>query len=55
MVRGRHRLPFIAGVLLQAAGLIAVPFGITSAGLVLAGLLAYEHAHVRAGQAVPLA
>jgi Fe-S-cluster-containing dehydrogenase component/formate-dependent nitrite reductase membrane component NrfD len=55
MVRGRYRVAFAAGVILQLFGLVAVPFGAAAAPLVLAGLLAYEHAHVGAGQSVPLA
>jgi Fe-S-cluster-containing dehydrogenase component/formate-dependent nitrite reductase membrane component NrfD len=58
MTRGRYRLYFRAGVTLQAAGLLgalAFPAGWLIAPLVLAGLLAYEHAFVQAGQAVPLA
>jgi hypothetical protein len=58
MTRGRYRLYFRAGVALQAAGLLgtlAFPAGVLIAPLVLAGLLAYEHAFVQAGQAVPLA
>jgi len=48
MVRGRYAAFFWIGVILQIAGLFVPP-------LVLAGLLAYEYAHVGAGQAVPLA
>ncbi|HEY8175023.1 MAG TPA: hypothetical protein VIF32_05005, partial [Gemmatimonadaceae bacterium] len=55
MVRGKYRLAFAAGWILQLFGLIAAPFPIAAAILVLAGLLAYEHAHVGAGQEVPLA
>ncbi|HUP47944.1 MAG TPA: 4Fe-4S dicluster domain-containing protein [Thermoanaerobaculia bacterium] len=55
MVRGRHRLAFGAGVILHILALVAIPFGAPAAVLALAGLLAYEHAHVGAGQAVPLA
>jgi len=55
MVRGRYRVAFAAGLILQFAGLLAVPLGVATAPFVLAGLLAYEHAHVGAGQAVPLA
>jgi formate-dependent nitrite reductase membrane component NrfD len=55
MVRGRYRVAFAAGVILQFAGLLAVPFGVAAAPFVLAGLLAHERAHVGAGQAVPLA
>jgi hypothetical protein len=59
MVRGRYRVAFAAGVILQLLGLILSggppPSAAFSAILVLAGLLAYEHAHVGAGQSVPLA
>lgn len=55
MVRGRYRVAFAAGVVLQLLGLGAVPFGAAAAPLVLAGLLACEHAHLGAGQSVPLA
>lgn len=58
MTRGRYRHYFRAGVALQAAGLLAalaLPQAALAAPLVLAGLLAYEHAFVQAGQAVPLA
>ena len=55
MVRGKYRLAFAAGWILQLFGFIALPFPVAAALLVLAGLLAYEHAHVGAGQEVPLA
>jgi len=55
MVRGKYRVAFAAGVILQILALAAWPFGVAAALLALAGLLAYEHAHVGAGQAVPLA
>ena len=55
MVRGKYRLAFAAGWILQLFGFLAVPFPVAAALLVLAGLLAYEHAHVGAGQEVPLA
>jgi Fe-S-cluster-containing dehydrogenase component/formate-dependent nitrite reductase membrane component NrfD len=58
LARGRYARVFRAGVGLQAAGLalgLAVPEGLIFPLLVLAGLLAYEHAFVQAGQAVPLA
>ncbi len=58
MTRGRYRSFFRAGMALQALGLVAAlapPFGVVAGPLVLAGLLAYEHAFVQAGQAVPLA
>jgi Fe-S-cluster-containing dehydrogenase component/formate-dependent nitrite reductase membrane component NrfD len=57
MTSGRHAPFFRGGVVLQglgAAALVAAP-GPFGAVLVLAGLLAYEHAYVQAGQAVPLA
>ena len=58
MTRGRYGRFFRAGVALQAAGIVAALLG-ASSGLVgapiLVGLLAYEHAFVQAGQAVPLA
>ena len=55
MVRGRYRVPFAAGVILQLLGIAATLVGASAAVLVLAGILAYEHAHIGAGQAVPLA
>ena len=58
MTRGRYRLFFRTGMALQALGLVAalaLPTGVLTAPFVLAGLLAYEHAFVQAGQAVPLA
>ena len=59
MTRGRYRRFFRAGVALQAAGRAggarARRRASLIAPLVLAGLLAYEHAFVQAGQAVPLA
>jgi hypothetical protein len=55
MVRGRYSAVFTAGVILQILGLLAAPFGVVAAILVLIGLLAYEHAHIGAAQAVPLA
>jgi Ni/Fe-hydrogenase subunit HybB-like protein len=57
MTSGRHARFFRTGIGLQALGtaaLWAAP-GPLGAVLVLAGLLAYEHAYVQAGQAVPLA
>jgi Fe-S-cluster-containing dehydrogenase component len=67
MVGGRHRREFWGGAALTAAAVIIA--GLAGAGaapppsgtatlaavLALAGLLAYEHAYVQAGQAVPLA
>jgi Fe-S-cluster-containing dehydrogenase component/formate-dependent nitrite reductase membrane component NrfD len=55
MVRGKYRLAFSAGVIFQLVGLVIVPFRAEAAVLVLIGLLLYEHAHVGAAQAVPLA
>jgi Fe-S-cluster-containing dehydrogenase component len=55
MVRGRYRIEFAAGVILQLLGLINLPFRPEAAAFILLGLLLYEHAHVGAGQAVPLA
>jgi hypothetical protein len=53
MVRGRYRVAFAAGFLLQLFGIVVPsPLGPI---LILLGLLAYEHAHVGAAQAVPLA
>jgi formate-dependent nitrite reductase membrane component NrfD len=57
MTSGRYAGFFRAGMLLQALGtatLFVAP-GPLGALLALAGLLAYEHAYVQAGQAVPLA
>ena len=60
MTGGRYRPFFMAGLGLVALGVLA-PLGPTpalagAAGLAaLAGLLAYEHAYVQAGQSVPLA
>jgi Ni/Fe-hydrogenase subunit HybB-like protein len=57
MTRGRYGHYFRAGVLLQAAGAVSMlaSDGMLPPLLALAGLLAYEHAFVQAGQAVPLA
>jgi Fe-S-cluster-containing dehydrogenase component len=55
MTRGRYRLPFAAGLVLAAAAISAPWTGTAAAALALAGLLAYEHAYVQAGQSVPLA
>jgi Fe-S-cluster-containing dehydrogenase component/formate-dependent nitrite reductase membrane component NrfD len=55
MVRGRYRMYFRSSVVLVAAACAApwVPYAPAVAALI--GLLAYEHAHVQAGQVVPLA
>jgi hypothetical protein len=58
MTRGRFAPYFRAGLVLVAAGLLAPVAGAAApavAVLVLAGLLAHEHAYVQAGQSVPLA
>ena len=55
MVRGRFRVPFAAGVVLQILGVTLASFGAVAALLVLAGLFFYERAHIGAGQSVPLA
>ncbi len=57
MLRGRYRIAFAAGFILQLFGIAAIFGGAPAAVaaiLILAGLFAYEHAHVGAGQAVPL-
>jgi len=67
LIAGRYRAFFWAGVGLGALGMLAsgavlathgAPMagsGAAAASLALAGLLAYEHAYVQAGQAAPLA
>ena len=55
LTRGRFARYFRAGMLLSAAGLAAPWIGLPALLAGLAGLLAYEHAYVQAGQAVPLA
>jgi Fe-S-cluster-containing dehydrogenase component/formate-dependent nitrite reductase membrane component NrfD len=55
MTEGRYAPSFWAGTALLAMGTLAVWGGPFAAVLALAGLLAYEHAFVQAGQAVPLA
>jgi Fe-S-cluster-containing dehydrogenase component len=55
MVRGPYRFPFCAGMVLVLAAVAAPWIGAASVPLALAGLLAYEHAYVQAGQSVPLA
>jgi Fe-S-cluster-containing dehydrogenase component len=56
MTRGRYRAAFAAGVILPLlALLLGGVFPIPASVLILIGLLAYEHAYVGAGQAVPLA
>jgi Fe-S-cluster-containing dehydrogenase component/formate-dependent nitrite reductase membrane component NrfD len=55
MVRGRYRGFFRAGVTALAVAVLAPWIGAIAAPLAIAGLFAYEHAYVQAGQAVPLA
>jgi formate-dependent nitrite reductase membrane component NrfD len=55
MVRGRFARFFWPGLVLIAASVAAPWIGMAAAPLALAGLLAYEHAFVQAGQSVPLA
>jgi Fe-S-cluster-containing dehydrogenase component len=55
MTAGSYRGFFRAGALLAAAGVLAPWIGVPAAVSALAGVLAYEHAHVQAAQSVPLA
>ena len=55
MVGGRYALFFWTGTLLIAAGALAPLIGPWAAVPALAGLFAFEHAYVQAGQSVPLA
>jgi Fe-S-cluster-containing dehydrogenase component/formate-dependent nitrite reductase membrane component NrfD len=58
MVRGRYLVVFGAGWMFSLFGVAALLSGAppTSAAIfILTGLLAYEHAHIAAGQSVPLA
>jgi hypothetical protein len=55
MISGRYRLFFRTSVALMIPAMLAPWLGTPVAPLALAGLLAYEHAYVQAGQAVPLA
>ena len=55
MVRRRFARFFWPGLVLIAASVAAPWIGVAAAPLALAGLLAYEHAFVQAGQSVPLA
>src|SRR5690606_25171113 len=55
LVRGRYARFFWMGMVLVAAGALAPWVGVWAAVPALLGLLAYEHAYVQAGQAVPLA
>ncbi len=55
MHRGRYRGWFWVSIVCMAGAVAAPWIGVIAAPLALAGLLAYEHAYVQAGQAVPLA
>jgi hypothetical protein len=55
MTRGRYALVFGSGIALVLVGLAGPWVGAWAAPFALLGLLAYEHAYVQAGQAVPLA
>jgi formate-dependent nitrite reductase membrane component NrfD len=55
MTSGKYRSFFWTSVALVALGTAAPLLGALSALAALAGLLAYEHAHVQAAQSVPLA
>jgi Fe-S-cluster-containing dehydrogenase component/formate-dependent nitrite reductase membrane component NrfD len=55
MTRGRFRAYFWTGLTLIGVGVLGSWLGIIAAPLALIGLMAYEHAYVQAGQAVPLA
>ena len=55
MTHGRFRFLFWTGMILPLVGLAAPWIGWPAAIPVLIGALAYEHAYVQAGQAVPLA
>ena len=55
LTRGRHQRPFGIGMVLIAGAVAAPWIGTLATPLALAGLLAYEHAYVQAGQSVPLA
>lgn len=55
MTRGRFRGWFVAGVVLVAAGLAAPWVPVAPAVAALIGIACHDHAHVQAGQAVPLA
>lgn len=55
LTRGRYAAFFWAGLALVAVALAAPWIGVVAVPFALAGLLAHEHAHVQAGQAVPLA
>ncbi len=55
MTHGRYRAWFWIGLALTALGALAPWLPVAPPLAALAGLFAFEHAHVQAGQAVPLA
>lgn len=55
MISGGFRLYFWGSVMLLSLGVAAPWLGSVATLFALAGLLAYEHAYVQSGQAVPLA
>ena len=55
MTLGSHHRPFWISLVLILAAVAARWIGTPATALALAGLLAYEHAYVQAGQRVPLA
>jgi Fe-S-cluster-containing dehydrogenase component/formate-dependent nitrite reductase membrane component NrfD len=55
MTHGRFAPWFWPGLGLMAVGVLAPWLGAPATAAAMAGLLAYEHAYVQAGQAVPLA
>ncbi len=55
MVRGPYGKFFWSGLALTSVAMLAPWIGVVAAPLALAGLLAFEHAYVQAGQSVPFA
>ena len=55
ITHGEFRNFFLLAVILSAMGLATPLIGVSGAAASLLGLLAWEHAHVQAGQSVPLA
>jgi Fe-S-cluster-containing dehydrogenase component/formate-dependent nitrite reductase membrane component NrfD len=55
MTDGRYRAFFWGGMALNTIAVLAPWLGVGAAVMALAGLLAYEHAYVQAGQSVPQA
>ncbi len=55
MTHGRYRVHFWTGAALTLAAALAPWIGAWTVPAALAGLLAFEHAYVQAGQSVPLA